>query len=1509
MSFETYRENELADSSSGTEENQRGLRDSPSDSENIERVQRTMAPETSRMAGIEDIPKVGKIHQFTIKPLKSENSRYWLSAMKEQLAFQDCWDPIEKYERMTLDEYKELLQAKKGWLKLDMKARLMIKTGLTEETQLDCKDIAYAGELWDFLYKKYGQRSNADRARAIKAVTAWKKDQDMPVEESLEQFERLNSERVDITSSVIDKETLMFLFLEGLGDEFSTARDNIITSGLLERNEILSRLKDVERRRQPVANRAQHQNEKKCYACQGYGHIARDCANNKKKNRASEDEESGQERKSHRDPKGPRQSQKDKPKRKGKSQKARAAEKESQSSSEFEYASEDTNRAVERISIELAWRAQGTKDLWCIDSGATKHCTGNKGVFEILRNLKGTLKTAGGPTPIEGCGIARFRLPNGQLVRLGQVLYVPELKENLLSTELLHKMGIGHTRMTGEDYRFYQNKKLVATGQSDRSGSSYLDWVANQNAIFTGPDEQIMNEKAKVAAEDKEWKKRILHRRLGHPADKRFKKLLEDMHVDDVHIDKDEICEICAKGKMVKKQNHQPVKRASYPLKRVFMDFWGPYRDEPSMPEKYYLALVDDYSRYSWIFTMRDRRAEKVYEVLRKWIANVERQSERKVKKIHTDNAPEFKSAEAWLEELGIEVEFIEPYTPAQNGVAERLNRFLLEIARCLHIDSGIPERYWKYAVKTANYLRNRTAYVDIENGEKKTPFELWNGYGPDLNNLRTWGCRVLYHEKDSDKLQPRAKEGTFMAYAKSEKQYFILTPEGNERLVTNPIFFEEEKGLIPLAQQPKRNSQPTGGQVNSNGPTPSGSAADKPSEMISAQPISSQKQQNEQGKNENVQDKGEPTQPIQQDPTDKPVQPDPQPDQVEVPMDKPTNPPPQAEMEMDARPSRQRMPSKAMLESQATEQIYGCKRHRAEGEEIGDPKDQHPAQRPRLDAARLATAIELLLYDPEYEILKANRIQADKEGVPIPRSYGEAINDPIYGQKWREAIHTELQALIKYRTWKFIQKKEVLGKNLISTKWVFDVKIGIDGQIECFKARLVARGFTQKEGYDFDNTFAPVFRLESLRILFAIAAWYGLSAHLLDASNAFVGSQLDKPNYIEIPEGLEVYEPEVKDGSLVLELQQSLYGLKQSAYLWNQKLAGFIKQQGFKPITADPSVFINHQGIIMAIYVDDILIFGKSTSGIEAVKNHLKEFHEMKDYGLATKILGIRISWRSNGIRLDQEVYAKQILQEFGMENCKSASTPMGPSIQLDDVSSPRLNQNHHKLFQQIIGRLMFLNLGTRPDISFATNRLSQHLAEPQDVHLQAAKHLLRYVKGTIGYGISYSKGRTDKLVGYVDSAFANATGKRSTSAHIFMIGGSPVSWSSRKQSVVAHSTTEAEYMVLAEAAKQAIWIQHFLYGIHKPEVYISRHSSRPTTILYEDNQGAIALVNNPVNHTKTKHIQVRYHAIREAQENGDIFVEYLPTSQMAADALTKAASATILQQLIKKLQLKGSG
>lgn len=297
------------------------------------------------------------------------------------------------------------------------------------------------------------------------------------------------------------------------------------------------------------------------------------------------------------------------------------------------------------------------------------------------------------------------------------MIYIPGLAENLLSLEALHMAGF-ETRGSKDGYKILWKGQVKATGK--RIGKlTYLETVSSQDALFTGLSYKSLEQNARMAmvTEDNEDRKRTsIHRCLGHLGRARFNRCVHILGLNELKTKKTDCllqdkCEISIEAKQVKLQNRKRIPRAKAPLQRVYMDFWGPNR-EGSGPEIYYLSLVDDYSRFSCIKMTEDHKGDTVLSILQSWLKKVERQAGKMLLVIRTDNAKKFVALGPWTESLGIELEFIEAETPAQNGVAERLNRLLLENGRALLLDAAISKKYWKYALMTANYLRNRTITV-----------------------------------------------------------------------------------------------------------------------------------------------------------------------------------------------------------------------------------------------------------------------------------------------------------------------------------------------------------------------------------------------------------------------------------------------------------------------------------------------------------------------------------------------------------------------------------------------------------------------------------------------------------------------------------------------------------------------------------------------------------------------------------------------------------------------------
>jgi hypothetical protein len=396
---------------------------------------------------------------------------------------------------------------------------------------------------------------------------------------------------------------------------------------------------------------------------------------------------------------------------------------------------------------------------------------------------------------------------------------------------------------------------------------------------------------------------------------------------------------------------------------------------------------------------------------------------------------------------------------------------------------------------------------------------------------------------------------------------------------------------------------------------------------------------------------------------------------------------------------------------------------------------------------------------------------------------------------------------------------------NLISTKWVFKIKRLPNGQIDKYKARLCARGFTQEYGIDYFETFAPVVRMESLRILLALAAAEDWEIHQMDVVSAYLLGELEEDAYLEVPHGLDV--PQGK----VLKAVKGLPGLKQSGRTWNRKITTFFEEHGLQSLPADHSVFVNKERtLIVALYVDDLLLFAQTVKEIQPLKQALSAAFEMKDLGEAKFVLGISIT-RSRAARtlvIDQEHYIRDMLEEHGLDSGRTIATPADGYANLV-TREPGEPAADIKDFQKLLGKLNWLVRASRPDIAFVVQKLSQFAHDPGAKHLGGAYRLLRYLSGTRAYGIKYARTAQPLLEGYADADFAADQSRKSTMGYIFLLAEGAVTWSSKMQRSISTSTTEAEYHALAYAGKEAVWIRSLLQQL-------GQQTLEPT-MLYGDN------------------------------------------------------------------------
>ena len=464
------------------------------------------------------------------------------------------------------------------------------------------------------------------------------------------------------------------------------------------------------------------------------------------------------------------------------------------------------------------------------------------------------------------------------------------------------------------------------------------------------------------------------------------------------------------------------------------------------------------------------------------------------------------------------------------------------------------------------------------------------------------------------------------------------------------------------------------------------------------------------------------------------------------------------------------------------------------------------------------------------------------------PTTYQEAMLDTD-SKKWLEAMKSEIQSMYDNQVWNLIDLPE--GTKTIGCKWVFKKKTDMDGKVHTYKARLVAKGFKQTHGIDYDETFSPVAMLKSIRILIVIAAYHDYEIWQMDVKTAFLNGNLLEDVYMTQPEGF--VQP--KNSGNVCKLQRSIYGLKQASWSWNLRFDESVKGFGFVKNEDEPCVYKKISGsviVFLVLYVDDILLIGNDIPTLQSVKSWLGKCFSMKDLGEATYIIGIKI-YRDRSKRLiglSQSAYIDKVLKRFSMQDSKRGYLPMSHGITLSKSQYPNTKDERERMskipYASTIGSIMYVMLCTRPDVSYALSITSRYQSDPGESHWTAVKNILKYLRRFKDMFLVYG-GLEDDLVlnGYTDASFqSDKDDFRSQSGYVFCLKGGAVSWKSSKQSTVADSTTEAEYIAASDAAKEAVWIKKFITDL---EVVPSL--TNPVDV-YCDNNGAIAKAKEPRSH-----------------------------------------------------------
>lgn len=1026
-----------------------------------------------------------------------------------------------------------------------------------------------------------------------------------------------------------------------------------------------------------------------------------------------------------------------------------------------------------------------SKQCWYLDSGASQHMTPH---HEWLRNVRPSttkqISVANNQKmDVDTVGDMTINI-NGRSIDVKDVLCVPDLAANLLSVSRITIMG-NKVSFAVDGCSIFNEKNELLTRARLIDGVYKISASPVCNGMVAKSDTDFMT-----------W-----HRRLGHLNFSDVRKLNNNKVNGVMFKDSggDVTCEVCVQSKQSRKPFSNKGKRATNMLDLVHTDLCGPMENESIGGKRYFLTFIDDYSRKLFVYFLKSK--DETFDKFREFKAMVETQTERKIKILRSDNGGEYvnKEMQDFLQKCGIVNQTTIPHTPEQNGMAERMNRTIVERAKCLLFDAGLPKKFWAEAVNTATYLINRS----LAKGTGKLPEEVWINSSINLSNLKVFGTRAMIHipKVQRKKWDPKSKELIFVGYCDRSKGYRLINPETGKITNSRDVIFLDESVGKSVVENLKSDAilvdaDEIVDDLKPNVPTV---GVDLVGDHHSEDEVDSLGNQSNVESFEDCEDQ------------DSDFKPD-----VAVP-------------ESSERPRR--------------------------------------SERPKLPKS----FDDFVTY-----------VATTEHITPEPTTVKEALE--VDEKNWEKAMKSEMDSLYENKTWILTDLPK--GRKAIKTKWVFKTKRDDDGVIVRHKARLVVKGCSQRAGMDYDETYSPVIRYGSIRYLVALAARYELYIDQMDAVTAFLQGDLNEDIYVEQPEGFD-------DGSSkVCRLQKSMYGLKQSGRQWNLKLDEELKKFGLKKSKVDPCVYVKqfeeNIRLIVAVYVDDLLIFWKNEDDRNQIKRSLSNAFKMKDLGMAKICVGLRISRDKDGnYYLDQEKYILQILETFNMSNCHPVATPSDPGQKLCKDMSPKSKEEEEEMqqvpYQQLVGALLYLVQGTRPDIAFSVGDISRYNSCFGKAHWTAAKRILRYLKGTAGIKIKYVKAVKDGLSGYCDSDWASDIDKRrSCTGYVFCLQNGAISWGSRRQPTVALSTTEAEYMALSSAIQEALWLKQF--GQELGNVL----PNGPVTIQC-DNMGAINLAKNDAFQARSKHIDIRYHFIRDCITELNIEVKYAPTEKMVADILTK--------------------
>ena len=1234
----------------------------------------------------------------------------------------------------------------------------------------------------------------------------------------------------------------------------------------------------------------------KCYKCGGVGHTSWQCANNKKQ--------------------------------RNEGQNAHAADEYKE-----ELEEEEGYSTIERV--------EKRKKSWILDGGASSHHTGDRELLYNIKKLTHTqnTNTGNGVSTYDEMGDAKVKIGN-KTITLNNVLYVPGFKVNLISVSKLTDKGCIISYSEHNAVVKKNGKVVFVVPRTDRLYSIQIEDAHSTQHVREDTHTLTTQQQQDTHTLTTQQQQAIqrLHEQYGHISYTKLYDIISNDSVDGVSdvikrmsnlrrsmiLMQNTVCDACMKGKMHRLPMTGTIEhRTQEPLDHWASDLMGPMRVDSLGGAKYILIIIDVHTRYIYMRLLKHKSeaTKKVIEI----ITQAQTQHKKKLKRMNSDGGGEFVNNEmdAFMRENGTIQTTTTAHTPQYNAIVERANRTIIESVRAMmcHTHAHLP--LWGEATATAVYLLCRSL---TKGHPTQTPNQTYKGIKPNINNLHVFGCDVYYHvhkEQRQGKLDEHARKGIFVGYdIENSAIYRIYDVERKKVVISRDVRFydnqftemkrmRESEGVIDEEKNDDDNDDNNNDDNDNNKIKVPASIIRAIGELFPNRSPNEKEIRREEEPYSHTQHRHGRSE-LENTASDLEV------NAVRVgkkcdDREKQHHTHDTESHEHDIESHKQSDDREKQHHTHDTERhehdIESHEHSDEEKENIARDKAKESLPQKETQEEREETGTRksnrkrkqtfTLSSDDYAEATNSGKDnKRTKEGgdSDVPQSYDEAVTCDE-AQEWKKAIKEETESHIKNGTWKIVKKEKNI--NIVTTKWVFVKKKDEYGNVLRYKARWVARGFTQEYGIDYEQTFAPVLKGKSIRIIMSVSASPNSKVVQLDFKTAYLNASVKEDIYVTPPPTIKVKQDEV------MKLVKALYGLKQSGREWNLEINKYLLANNYTRCVKDTCIYIKQTKtsdvIIIGLYVDDIVISYDKKDEEEWLneKKKLMSTYELTDIGPIKHLLGIRFSKERDGtIYMDQQAYIKEKLNQFKLSECKSVTTPGDQNIQVNESDE---SADAHD-YRSMVGSLIYASTWTRPDITHAVNMVSRYMQTPTVVHQRAATKILRYLSGTSDFKLKYNNYNNNKnvvITGYCDADWGgDKTDRKSTTGYCVYVNDNLVSWNAQKQHTVALSTAEAELMAMTEVMKEVAYIEQVLgemkYVIQLP------------TAVFSDNQAAVQITHNDVNHDRTKHIAIRHLAVRDSINNKQIDVKWLRTDQQIADIFTKSLNFPQFNQHRQRLIFK---